>query len=110
VRRTGGGHAGGMDASRSLTHDEAMIRADLLDVERYDIAIDLTGLFEGDESTNMFPIVGPGPEFLPRVEAAVESDDVSPIVTQMVRQAADQLSRMLAARGPCTGENRGPRA
>jgi aminopeptidase N len=38
-----------MDSLRSLTHEEAVERSTLLDVDRYDIDIDLTGLYEGDE-------------------------------------------------------------
>jgi aminopeptidase N len=49
-------------------------------------------------SYSMFPIVGTGPEFLPRVETAVSSDDISPTVKHRVQEAADQFRRMLAAR------------
>ena len=37
-----------MDALPSLTRDEAAARAELLEVARYDIDVDLTGLAEGD--------------------------------------------------------------
>ncbi|MDT7538760.1 MAG: hypothetical protein QOI82_2345, partial [Actinomycetota bacterium] len=33
----------------SLTRDEATRRAALLDVERYDVAVDFTGLLDGHE-------------------------------------------------------------
>ncbi|HET8559583.1 MAG TPA: aminopeptidase N [Marmoricola sp.] len=37
-----------MSDTASLTHDEAAARAALLTVDRYDIALDMTGLLEGD--------------------------------------------------------------
>ncbi|MDQ1602430.1 MAG: aminopeptidase, partial [Actinomycetota bacterium] len=37
-----------MDAQRSLTHDEARARAELIEVESYDISVDLTEMAEGD--------------------------------------------------------------
>ena len=53
-----------MSAPTSLTHDEARARAGLLDVERYDIALDLTGLLDGDAlratSTVTFRCAEPG--------------------------------------------------
>ncbi|MEP9383664.1 aminopeptidase N [Nocardioides sp. KR10-350] len=39
------------DQPASLTLDEAVARAALLDVERYDVALDLTGLLDGDTLT-----------------------------------------------------------
>ena len=49
---------------RSLTQDEARERAALLDVERYDLEFDLTGLAEGDTlratSTITFSATAPG--------------------------------------------------
>jgi aminopeptidase N len=48
----------------SLTRDEASTRAALIQVERYDVAVDLTGLHEGDElravSTIRFTCSDPG--------------------------------------------------
>ncbi len=38
-----------MDNPRSLTQDEARERAELIDVDRYDIAVDMTDLLDGDE-------------------------------------------------------------
>jgi len=50
----------------SLTHAEAEERFDLLDVERYDVAVDLRGLFEGEvleaTSTVTFRCHRPGAE------------------------------------------------
>jgi aminopeptidase N len=47
----------------------------------------------------MFPMFGTGPEFLDRVQEVAKSSDVSPVVRQRVLERADQLSRMLRARG-----------
>ena len=48
----------------SLTQQEAEQRAELLSVRRYDIAVDLTGLLEGDTvesvSTITFDCLSPG--------------------------------------------------
>jgi len=48
----------------SLTRDEAVVRAELIAVERYDITVDLTDLPDGDEfravSTISFSCVSPG--------------------------------------------------
>jgi aminopeptidase N len=50
--------------SSSLTKSEAALRSDLLEVQRYDIAVDLTGLLEGDRlasvSTITFGCSDPG--------------------------------------------------
>jgi aminopeptidase N len=48
---------------------------------------------------SMFPIVGAGQDFVERVVAVTDSPDVSPVVGRSVLNAADQLKRMLAARG-----------
>ena len=54
------------DSTASLAHDEAVARAALLEVERYDVALDLTGLLEGDTitstSTVRFRCSSPGAE------------------------------------------------
>jgi aminopeptidase N len=54
------------DRIASLTHDEARARARLLQVERYDVALDLAGLLEGDTlestSTVSFSCSSPGAE------------------------------------------------
>jgi aminopeptidase N len=47
----------------------------------------------------MFPMFGVGQEFLDRVQAVASSPDVSPVVQHRVLERADQLSRMLRARG-----------
>ncbi len=47
----------------------------------------------------MFPMSGAGTEFLDHVHRTVTSPDVSPVVRQRVLERADQLSRMLRARG-----------
>jgi aminopeptidase N len=53
-----------MNALRSLTREEAQARAGLLSVDRYDIAVDLTGMVDGDEfravSTVRFSCAVPG--------------------------------------------------
>ena len=58
----------------SLTRDEARRRASLLDVERYDVAVDLTGLLDGDElravSTISFRCAEPGASTF--IDAAVD--------------------------------------
>ena len=49
---------------KSLTQDEARTRAALIEVQRYDVAVDLTGLLTGDElrttSTISFTCREPG--------------------------------------------------
>ena len=61
----------------SLTVDEARSRAALLHVERYEIAVDLTGLLEGDawraESTVRFTCSEPGASTFLDCDAEVES-------------------------------------
>ena len=53
-----------MDPVPSLTEQEARERAALLDVDRYDLAVDLTGLLDGDalrvECTVRFRCAVPG--------------------------------------------------
>jgi aminopeptidase N len=50
-------------------------------------------------SAAMFPYVGTGAAFADQVEAVARSSDVSPVVTGRVLESADQLRRMVAARG-----------
>jgi aminopeptidase N len=50
-------------------------------------------------ASTMFPMFGVGQEFLERVHAVATSPEVSPVVRQRVLERADQLSRMLRARG-----------
>ncbi|GAC1444699.1 MAG: aminopeptidase N [Mycobacteriales bacterium] len=61
----------------SLTQDEARTRAALLDVERYDVAVDLTGLLRGDElrsvSTIHFTCRTPGASTFVECAMQVES-------------------------------------
>jgi aminopeptidase N len=47
----------------------------------------------------MFPWYGVDPSYVDRVIAAAEDDAVSPLVSARVLEGADQLRRMLAARG-----------
>jgi aminopeptidase N len=47
----------------------------------------------------MFPLVGAGQDFVDRATSLVEDPEVSPVVGQRVLEQADQLKRMLAARG-----------
>ncbi len=47
----------------------------------------------------MFPLVGVDGGFVDRVVAAAKSDQVSPVVARRVLERADQLQRMLTARG-----------
>jgi aminopeptidase N len=65
-----------MDSLRSLTHDEAVERSQLLDVQQYDIDIDLTGLLDGDQlrctSTVRFTAGRPGASTF--VDCAAEVD------------------------------------
>lgn len=76
-----------MVAPRSLTQDEARERAALIDVDRYDLAFDLTGLADGDTlrvtSTITFSATTPGAatfvDCLARVEAATLNG--SPLTT-----------------------------
>jgi aminopeptidase N len=46
----------------------------------------------------MFPLVGTDQAFVERVEEAVTSGDLSPLVVRSVRNRVDELRRMLAAR------------
>jgi len=48
---------------------------------------------------SMFPVVGAGQDFVERVTAVVDNPDISPVVGRSVLSRADQLKRMLAARG-----------
>jgi len=50
-------------------------------------------------SSAMFPLVGVDAVYVNRVVAATEAGDVIPVVAGRVRERADQLRRMLAARG-----------
>jgi aminopeptidase N len=47
----------------------------------------------------MFPVVGVGQDFVDRAVSLAEHPDVSPVVGRNVLERADQLKRMLAARG-----------
>ncbi len=49
-------------------------------------------------ASGMFPLAGVGREFLDRVESAIASPDISPLVRQRVLERADRLDRMLRAR------------
>jgi len=66
-----------MTATASLTQDEAAARAALVAVDRYDIAVDLTGLLEGDTvrstSTISFRCTTPGATTFVDCVADIES-------------------------------------
>jgi hypothetical protein len=47
----------------------------------------------------MFPVVGADRDFVERVVALIDNPDVSPVVGRSVLDRADQLKRMLTARG-----------
>ena len=61
----------------SLTHDEARRRAELIEVQRYDLAVDLTGLLDGNEfraeSAITFTCAEPGGSTFLDCAADVES-------------------------------------
>jgi aminopeptidase N len=62
-------------------------------------AISRAGMIQAMASAiGMFPWYGVDSSYLERVMAAAEADTVSPIVSARVRESADQLRRMLAAR------------
>jgi len=70
-----------VDVLPSLTQEEARTRAELLDVQRYDLAVDLVGLLEGDalrvESTITFSCRQPGASTFVDCAADVESVELN---------------------------------
>jgi aminopeptidase N len=80
-------------------------QADLISpfTERYLAAVpgfgDVGMLVSMSIASSMFPYFGVGQEFLDRVNTVATSPDVSHVVRQRVLERADQLSRMLRARG-----------
>jgi aminopeptidase N len=48
---------------------------------------------------SLVPVIGTGAEFLDRIDAAADDEGLSPIVRRTMRSRADELRRMLTARG-----------
>src|SRR5262245_54789088 len=91
-----------MNALRSLTREEAEARTGLLSVDRYDIAVDLTGLADGDEfravSTVRFTCAVPGESTFADCAAEVVSATLNgrPIGAEAIGDARITLTELAA--------------